>query len=156
MEGGFDMNKQITSIYDSLQEITWNFGAHGINGECCDDLSAVEFMALKKAHQINECSVQELGNALNFTKSGATRIVNRLEEKGYVLRKNSPIDGRVCCVTITDKGEDILSRIMKKYILYLENLLKEFEPEKIKHINDALEILVNVVQQNDPINTNSK
>ena len=146
------MDKWIPDIYNSLQEIAWHFGSRGVNGECCDDLSFVEFMALKKVNGNNDFSIQEIGNALNFTKSGATRIINRLENKGYVARENSPIDGRVCCVSITAKGIEAISRIMENYTIYLEDVLKEFEPQKLEQIRDALEMLVNAVQQNKPFN----
>ena len=147
------MDKQIPDIYNSLQEIAWHFGSHGINGECCDDLSFVEFMAFKKVHGSNDFSIQEIGNALNFTKSGATRIINRLENKGYVARKNSPIDGRICCVAITAKGMEAISRILDNYTAYLEDALKDFEPQNVEYIKDALEMLVNVIQKNKPFNS---
>lgn len=147
------MDKRIPDINNSLQEIAWHFGSHGINGECCDNLSFVEFMALKKIHGNNDFSIQDIGNALNFTKSGATRIINRLENKGYVVRKNSPIDGRICCVSITAKGMEAISRIMENYTVYLEDVLKEFGPQKVEHIRDALEMLVNAVQKNKPFNS---
>jgi DNA-binding MarR family transcriptional regulator len=146
------MDKLIPDIYNSLQEIAWHFGSHGINGECCYDLSFVEFMALKKLHGNNEFSIHEIGNALNFTKSGATRIINRLENKGYAVRKNSPIDGRICCVSITTKGMEAISRIMENYTAYLEDVLKEFAPQKVEQIRDALEMLVDSVQKNKPFN----
>ena len=110
-------------------------------------------MALKKVHGNKDFSIQEIGNALNFTKSGATRIVNRLENKGYVVRENSPIDGRICCVSITAKGMEAISRIMENYTAYLEDVLKGFEPQKVEYIRDALEMLVNAVQQNKPFNS---
>lgn len=148
------MNKWIPDIYNSLQEIAWCFGSHGINGECCEDLSFVEFMALKKVCENADISIQEIGSALNFTKSGATRIVNRLENKGYVARENSAIDGRICCVLITGKGIEIVSKIIENYMVYLEDVLKEFEPQKVEHIREALEMLLNAVQKNKPFNSN--
>ena len=110
-------------------------------------------MALKKVYGNNDYSIQEIGNALNFTKSGATRIINRLENKGYVVRKNSTVDGRICCVSITDKGIEAISRIMENYTIYLEDVLKEYEPQKVDHIRDALEMLVNAIQKNKPFNS---
>ena len=146
------MKQQFINIYDSLQEIAWHFGSHGINGECCDDLSFVEFMALKKIQYNNDYSIQELGNALNFTKSGATRIADRLESKGYITRKNSPIDGRVCCVTSTDKGRTVITKIMENYTIYLEDILKDYEPVKIDAIREALFTLVNALKKGNPVN----
>lgn len=147
------MNKQITNIYDSLQEIVLHFGSRGINGECCGDLSFVEFMALKKVYLNTDNSIQEIGNALKFTKSGATRIINRLENKRYVIRENSPVDGRVCCVSITNKGIEAILKITKNYTAYLEDILNEFESQKVEHIKDALEMLINAVHKNEPFNT---
>jgi DNA-binding MarR family transcriptional regulator len=83
------MKNRISDIYNLLQELAWHFGDHGINGECCEDLSLCEFMALKVAYENNNISIQEIGSAINFTKSGATRIIDRLENKGYVKRERS-------------------------------------------------------------------
>lgn len=136
------MDKDILSIYSLLQEIAWQFGNHGINGECCGDISLAEFMALKKVYENKSFSIQDIGNAINFTKSGATRIINRLEDKGYVARERSSIDGRVCCVSITAKGTKVIIRIMKENTIYLEKMLKDLESTRVESIKEALEILV--------------
>lgn len=135
------MEKQILDIYSSLQEIAWNFGDHGINGKCCEDLSFIEFMALKRVYENTDISIQGIGISLNITKSGATKIINRLERKGYVIRKNSPIDGRVCCVVVTEAGIKVMSRIIAKNTDYIKAILKEMEPATIKEIKTALKIL---------------
>lgn len=140
------MNKNIPDIYNLLQEIAWNFGDHGFNGECCGDLSQVEFMGLKRTYENCNFSIQEIGNSLNFTKSGATRVIDRLESKGYVTREHSPADGRVCCVTVTNKGLDILAKVAKKNTEYLENAFKYMNSEKIDNIEKTLKMLVESLQ----------
>lgn len=144
------MNKEIRDVYNFLQEIAWHFGNHGISGRCCGNLSLVEFMALKRVYENPDISIQEIGNALNFTKSGATRIINRLEEKGYAKRQNSDIDGRVCCVSITPKGTAMIKSVMLNYTNYLEELLKGLEQKEVENIKDTLEILVKAIQLNKP------
>lgn len=145
------MNKKIPYIYNLLQEIAWNFGDRGFNGECCGDLSLVEFMALKRAYENCNFSIQEIGNSLNFTKSGATRVVDRLEGKGYVTREHSPVDGRVCCVSVTDKGYGILTEVANKNTGYLEKALTNMLPEKIDDIESSLKILVESLQNQKDI-----
>lgn len=144
------MNKEITDVYNFLQEIAWHFGNHGISGRCCGNLSLVEFMALKKVYENLDISIQEIGNALNFTKSGATRIINRLEEKGYAKRQNSDTDGRVCCISITSKGTAMIKDVMLNYTNYLEELLKHLEQKEIEDIKSTLETLVKAIQHNKP------
>lgn len=136
-----NIDKQILGIYNLLQEISWHFGSRGINGECCEDLSFVEFMALKKVYENDEISVQEVGNYLNITKSGATKIINRLELKGYVLKKNSPVDGRVCCICITDKGTEVITKIISKYTAHIDEILGNLDPKAIGEIESTLKLL---------------
>lgn len=136
------MNNNIPNIYRSLQQIAWHFGNHGFEGECCENLSLVEFMAIRKAYENNNCSIQEIGSALNFTKSGTTRIIDRLENKGYVIRARSSVDGRICCVPVTVKGVEVITKIMDKYTADLNEALKDLEPEVIDNIKDALETLI--------------
>jgi DNA-binding MarR family transcriptional regulator len=95
------------------------------------------------------CSIQEIGNALNFTKSGATRIIDRLENKGYVIREQSLIDSRVCCVTITPKGKETTNQILEKYTFYLEDALKDLQANTIDQIKNALDVLVKTVQEKE-------
>lgn len=140
-------NKNISDIYNLIQELSWHFGNHGFNGECCGDLTLVEFMALKRAYQNPNLSVHELGNALNLTKSGATRLVDRLENKGYVTREQSPKDGRICCITPTIQSNEVIKNIMDKYTAYLGEILEDLDRENLDNIEYSLGILVELIQQ---------
>ncbi|MDD2353211.1 MAG: winged helix DNA-binding protein [Atribacterota bacterium] len=141
------MNKSIAAICSLLEKTAWHFGNHGISEKCCGDLSFTEYIALKIVYKNDQSTIQFIGHALNFTKSGATKIINRLEWKGYVIRKNSLRDGRFCCVSITDKGIAVISRIIENQTIQLENRLKHLTPEKKEDIKITLEILVNALQE---------
>lgn len=149
------MKNSFSDIYSLLQELAWHFGDHGINGECCEDLSLVEFMALKAANENDKFSIQDIGSSINFTKSGATRIIDRLETKGYVKRERSLTDGRVCCVPVTDKGAQVISQIIKKNTDYVEDLLQDLDPRAIDNIKTAMEILIKSVHRQDIIKSKS-
>lgn len=136
------MNKNITEIYNLIQDLSWYFGNQGFNGECCGDLSLVEYMAVKKIHDTSDISIQEIGNLLNMTKSGASKIINRLESKGYVEREKSSADGRVCCVAITDKGKDAITKIVEQYTDYVSKMFRGFEPESVDNAKNILEAML--------------
>jgi len=106
----------ISDLSRALINLAWHFGPKGLNGECCDDLSMPEFIALDKVAATLSCAVQDVGYALDFTKSGATRIVNRLEKKGYVQKIKSHTDARVCCVAITPSGARVLLSADTRYM----------------------------------------
>lgn len=145
------MHENIPDIYNSLQELAWHFGNHGINGECCGNLPLVEFMALKRAYERKDCSIQDIGNYLGFSKSGATRILDRLEKKGYVRRLRSSSDGRVCCVTLTNQGIDILTKTKEQYAIFLTEILKGLEQHKVDQIKLALENLLEAVRRDQTL-----
>ena len=135
----------ISDLSRSLMEIAWHFGPRGLNGECCENLSMPEFLALDKVSTTRDCRVQNVGNSIGFTKSGATRIVNRLEKKGYVKKVKSHEDARVCCVVITDSGENVIKAADARYLEQFEKLLskmpEKFEPkmkEVFTHMAKAL------------------
>lgn len=147
------MDNNAADIYRSILELFWRFGNHGFNGECCGDLSLVEFMALKKVQESTEITIQEIGNAINFTKGGASKIVDRLENKGYVVRMNSLVDGRVCCVLTTEKGKKTVAGIIENYTLYLDNIFKGIDSQEVGIIKEALKTLVDAIQKNQPFNS---
>jgi len=146
------MDSNIADIYGSILELSWRFGNHGFNGECCGDLSLAEFMALKTVRENHDISIQEIGNAINFTKSGASKIIDRLVNKGYAVRMNSPVDGRVCCVSATGKGKETVARIIENYTSYLEGVLKGFDAQDICRIKETLLSLTDALQKSRPIN----
>ena len=93
---------------------------------------------------------------MNFTKSGATRIINRLEDKGYVVRQNSPVDGRICCVSITDKGTQAILQIAENYTSYLDEVLKDLEPLTVEQIRASMDILLMAVKNGTPFTLTSQ
>lgn len=141
------MDKNIPDVYNLIQELAWYFGNQGFNGECCEDLSLVEFMALKKVYENDNITIQEIGKLLNCTKSGASKIIDRIENKGYVLREQSLVDGRICCVTITAQGIEIITKIVEKYTAYVGEMLKDRDSQTIESVKKALEILITSVRR---------
>ena len=136
------MNRIMFDIYNLIQELSWCFGSQGLGGKYCGDLSFIEFIALKKLCEHDDITVQEMAKKLNITKSGTSKIIDRLENKSYVFREPSPVDGRVCYIRITDKGVNEVSKIIKRYTDYVSEMLKDLDPIVLDHIKKVLELLV--------------
>ncbi|MET8676800.1 MarR family transcriptional regulator [Streptomyces sp. NPDC004647] len=49
----------------------------------------------------------ELGGVLHVEKSNLSNLVDRLEQRGLVLRSRDPADRRATQVTLTDDGLDV-------------------------------------------------
>ncbi len=72
----------------------------------------------------NGLMVTEIGKLLNLPPSAVTPVVNGLEEKGFVERKNSPEDRRIVLVALTKKGHEFFD---KKQAFFFEKSLKLVE-----------------------------
>ncbi|MBM7540005.1 MarR family winged helix-turn-helix transcriptional regulator [Amphibacillus cookii] len=148
------MNKDIPDIHDLLQDLSWYFGNQGFDDECCEDLSLAEYMALKKVYDIQNITIKELGVSLNITKSGISKIIDRLEKKCYVSRHQSSSDGRICCVLPTEKGNNAIHKISNRYSEYLDEILGAVDEEALQNIKDTLELLFKAIQDKGFIKSN--
>ncbi|MGV8124796.1 MAG: MarR family winged helix-turn-helix transcriptional regulator [Candidatus Xenobiia bacterium LiM19] len=107
--------QQARDLVELLDEVLWKFGGQSPEGYCCEDVSYVEYRALRIVARAETCAMQNIGQQLGFTKSGATRIIDRLERKGYAQRERYKEDHRVCCVTLTDAGRFLVERIVEDF-----------------------------------------
>src|SRR5262245_13456246 len=67
--------------------------------------------------------MQELQRQSLFTRSGMTRLVDRVEKAGLVTRERVPGDRRGVSVVITDAGKHVYEDAMSRHI---EDLAQEF------------------------------
>jgi len=146
------MDKNIPEIYNLMQDLSWYFGNQGFYNECCADLSLAEYMALKKVCENKNITIMEIGVALNITKSGISKIIDRLEKKKYVLKEHSAIDGRVCCVQPTEKGADAIKTIANQYSQYLFEALSNEASPSLENIKKVLELMWEAVQKKGFLN----
>jgi len=146
------MNSDATKdIAMFIRDITWAFGARGLKGECCGDLSQPEYRALCLASEHQLCSMQEIAKDLGFTKSGATRVVNRLEKKGYIKRQRSPEDGRICCVKATPRGSMLVQSVSRDKEVRIAKIMSRIDPAMQAIIQAALRSFVEAIQAEEPV-----
>ena len=82
---------------------------HGIG------LSEYEAMEELRNADNGRMRMNELASSVMLTPSGLTRLVDRLEADGIVVRESCPTDGRGSHVRITERGISLLARAEKTY-----------------------------------------
>lgn len=78
----------------------------------------------------NSISVSALAEAGHQVSPTITGILNRLEERGLVIRRRSPSDRRNQMVSVTRQGEDVLEAINHDIIRSMKAFLAELTPEE--------------------------
>jgi len=122
------MDEQAKQLVGLIEDMIYHFGTHNMSSNCCENISHGEFRALRVISRMDRCTMQDIAKSIAVTKSGATRIVRRLEEKKLVRRMNDQHDGRVCCVRLSKEGKSLISRLTEEPVKKMETILSEMEP----------------------------
>ena len=71
----------------------------------------------------------ELADSVLLSRSGTTRLVDRLERDGLLERDTCDSDGRGCFAVLTDRGEELLKRARATHLEGVrERFLRHFDP----------------------------
>jgi DNA-binding MarR family transcriptional regulator len=71
----------------------------------------------------------ELADGVLLSRSGTTRLVDRLERDGLLERDTCDSDGRGCFAVLTDRGEELLKKARATHLEGVrERFLRHFEP----------------------------
>ena len=83
----------------------------------------------------------DLAAAERIAPSTLTRLVNVLEDRGYLLRQSAPDDARASLVMLTDSGQDVLERIRDEATSLLAEMIATLPPAQLATLNEALPVL---------------
>jgi len=75
-------------------------------------------------------SQTELGRLLIMHRSNVTGLVDRLEKRGLVLRKDSTLDRRAYRILLSPAGRKLLNRILPEYYRAAEEVWNGFPPPR--------------------------
>jgi DNA-binding MarR family transcriptional regulator len=75
----------------------------------------------------------ELADSVLLSRSGVTRLVDRLEREGLIVRDTCTSDGRGCFAVLTDEGEQVLARARPTHLAGVrERFLRHFSEDELK------------------------
>ena len=68
------------------------------------DLTYTQYITLLALWENDHITVKELGHRLYLDSGTLTPLLNKLENKGYIIKNKSDKDGRELVVCVTDEG----------------------------------------------------
>lgn len=108
------------------------------------DLAGLTPSQLSTLSTVGLCGPVRLGDlaaAERIAPSTLTRLVNVLEERGYLLRQPAPGDARAFLVTVTDSGREVLDRIRTEATNLLTDILATLPADQLAALEAALPAL---------------
>lgn len=95
-------------------------------------LSSYEVLITLQAATGHRCRMAELADRVLLSRSGMTRLVDRLEREGLLQRSSCSSDGRGCFAVLTEAGEELLARARPTHLEGVrERFLRHFSAEEL-------------------------
>jgi DNA-binding MarR family transcriptional regulator len=104
-------------------------------------LTPSQLSTLATVGQLGPVRLGDLAAVERIAPSTLTRLINVLEDRGYVRREAAPGDARAFLVTVTDEGRDVLERIRLEAINLLTDILLTLPPDQLAALASALPAL---------------
>ena len=108
------------------------------------ELAGLTPSQLSTLSSVGQCGPVRLGDlaaAERIAPSTLTRLVNVLEDRGYLLRQPAPDDARAYLVTVTPAGRDALERIRAEATNLLTDILLTLPADQRSALDAALPAL---------------
>ena len=102
---------------------------------------------------VRPCRITELAEAENVTQPAITRLVDRLQEKGWVERDSDPEDGRVVIVRLTPAGQEMRAALSAEYRAMVHEemaALPDADVETLARAIDVLDELIARLAEREP------
>ena len=90
------------------------------------------------------------GRDNNFGKSVKTNIT--MEEKGLIIRKKNPEDGRGVLIYLTEFGKEKRELSKNNVLKFNESVKKNVTEEQLKHFTEVAEIINELIQDKNIFN----
>ena len=108
----------------------------------CHGLSVSQCYALEAVIRKRGLGVNDLAAELFLDKSTVSRVVKGLEEKGMVVRRPDPGDGRAVLLVASPEGAALYARIEAEMIEQEAGILADMAPGTRGELTRALRALV--------------
>mgnify|MGYP000262133556 CR=1 FL=1 len=86
-----------------------------------------------------------LGPKMGMEATSLTRILKSMEERGLIIRKKNPEDGRGVLIYLTDFGKEKRDLSKKTVLKFNETIKNNISEEKMKHFMEVAETINDLI-----------
>lgn len=95
-------------------------------------LTPEQFMLIDLLWNQGEMSQQELADQLQKDKNSVTRLVDAIERKGFVVRRQNTSDRRSNTLVLTEQAEKLKADAKQKGISILDKMLEGISEDELR------------------------
>lgn len=141
-----DFDKEyIGSLRRKLRLLEREIGSLTKSESICCGVTLAQCHVLMELSFLDEVSVKELAQSLDFDKSNLSRTIDSLVKSDLVFREPDQDDRRFLKVGLTTAGRDKVHQINHLCNNYYKQLLNVIPEEKLEAVVESIEILADAM-----------
>ena len=108
------------------------------------DLSLPQFRTLTFLHRQPGSPLAKVAEHVGLTPPSASKMIDRLVQRGLVLREGAATDRRSIALTLTPEGEDALARSRQATVEDLAAALAQLDAGELRALQENLELMAHL------------
>ncbi|RLE11985.1 hypothetical protein DRI96_05295 [Candidatus Aerophobetes bacterium] len=136
-----EVQREAIILDELISNLAKVFGMKEIDDTLDIEINFAQAQVLRQIYILKEPKMSELGKVTGIQLSTLTRIVDKLVQKEFVMRKTDPLDRRVVRVSVTSLGEKIIKKIEETKRKKIASILRKLTPDERKKILQVLQVL---------------
>ncbi len=132
-----EIDKVLFEIVDFISSSTKDNKEAVLSEDEFSKLTIKQYFYLDLISRMENPTFTDLADRLKITKPSVSAIVNKLIEKGYVVKEQSEDDQRSYNLFLSDKGRSLIdaeNKIYRAFALHIRTTLNREELEQFTHI----------------------
>ena len=114
-----------------------------------EDLSFSQMSAMHQLRSFAPLSVGGLAERTGLSLPAASQLTDRLVVRGYALRRENPDDRRAKLLDLTDKGQQILDEMDRRFTDTYRVALRQVSPQAITAAADSIDLVLDELKIQD-------
>ena len=133
---------------DYILRATWQAVARMYNEEASkfDGSMAIGF-ALLSIDKEDGTPSTAISSRMGMEATSLTRTLKTLEEKGLIIRKKNPEDGRGVLIYLTDLGKEMRAQSKLTVIKFNETIKNNITEEKLNHFIEVADTINELISE---------
>lgn len=99
------------------------------------NLTISQFGVLEALHHLGPLSQRQLADKILRSSGNLTMVIDNLERDGLVRRERDQSDKRVIRVQLTDKGHELIWRVLPRHVQGIREVFAALEPGELQHLS---------------------
>jgi DNA-binding MarR family transcriptional regulator len=141
-------------MIDNILRATWQAVARMYNEEASKyGATMATGFALLSMDKDKGTPSTSLGPKMGMEATSLTRTLKSMEDKGLIIRKKNPEDGRGVLIYLTDFGREKRELSKNTVLKFNETVKQHISEEKFKHFIEVAETINELIQEKNIFNS---